>query len=154
MDKKYKCEGECDYSAPLSEYVECSDGWYECPVCDTMCQFITIPCDTNTIDIPCANELAIEFIPNAILFRKESEPLDVYLFRQALTMAWNLFIERREQYGSHLDKGVKYAFDGFNLKVTRINSSDEKVSLDTLIDALDYLGMIITFKEIDNEVEE
>lgn len=149
MDKKYKCEGECDYSAPLSEYVEHSGGWYECPVCDTMCRFVIIPCNIDT-----ANEFTIEFTPDAALLRKESEPLDVYLFRQALLSGWNIFIERREQYGSHLKKGVKYAFDGFNLKCTRINSSGEKVSFDTLVDALDYLGMIITFKEADNDTEE
>jgi len=144
-DEEYQCEKECGYSAPLSEYTELYGGWYECPRCGMTCKFV---------DIPVENEFKIEFTPDASLLRNENEPIDIYLFRQALLTTWDIFIERREQYGNHMKKGAKYAFDGIDTKYSRIKHMEKKVTTDTLIDMMGYAGMAWTFREVDNNLED
>lgn len=144
-DKEYTCEKGCEYSAPLSQYTELYGGWYECPECKMVYKFIDIPVEDNS-----DSEFVIEFTPDETLLQKSGESRDVYLFRQELMTMWNIFIERRGDYGNHLEKGAKYAFDMIDLKYTRIKHSKD-VSSDTLTDIACAACMANTFRELQAE---
>lgn len=80
----------------------------------------------------------------------ENDPTDIEAFDAALAECRHVFIERRAEYGSHFDRpnAREYIRDGIKIKLTRILDdirAGNKVKRDTMIDAVDYMIMALSF---------
>lgn len=81
----------------------------------------------------------------------DGPPPDVTAFDAAIAECRHIFIERRAEYGSHLDRpnAREYIRDGMKIKLARILDdirAGNKVKRDTMIDAVDYMLMALSFR--------
>lgn len=81
----------------------------------------------------------------------ENDPTDIEAFDAAVAECRHLFIERRADYGSHFDRpnSREYVLDGIKIKTARILDdirAGQKVKRDTMVDAVDYMLMALSFR--------
>lgn len=79
-------------------------------------------------------------------------PLDVVSFKKVFADCTELFLERRQQYGNHLDNARRFPQEnqsGIYLKMSRAIRDIENGTFkeDTLKDLINYLAMELTIKE-------
>lgn len=89
----------------------------------------------------------------------EGEALDVHLYRQVLQEREDIFLERRQKYGSHLNNSKRFPLEdycGLYLKCCRmIRMIEETVDVealknidkDTLLD-FNYVDLILSSREV------
>ncbi|HPU86556.1 MAG TPA: hypothetical protein PLE60_14610 [Candidatus Latescibacteria bacterium] len=80
-------------------------------------------------------------------------PPDIAAFDAAMAECRHVFMERRGEYGSHLDRlnAREYVRDGIKIKTARILDdvrAGQKVKRDTMIDAVDYMLMALSFRHV------
>jgi hypothetical protein len=80
----------------------------------------------------------------------DGPPVDVAAFDAAVAECRHIFMERRVEYGSHFDRpnAREYIRDGMKIKLVRILDdirAGNKVKRDTMIDAVDYMLMALSF---------
>jgi hypothetical protein len=84
----------------------------------------------------------------AVLDDDPSMPVDEFLFRQSQAEAYAIFLERRGQYGSHIENAKRFPHEdrsGLYLKAARIIrdiENGDEIKDDTLIDAANYCHII------------
>jgi hypothetical protein len=81
----------------------------------------------------------------------DGPPVDVAAFDAAVAECRHIFMERRVEYGNHLDRpnAREYIRDGIKIKLARILDDirvGQKVKRDTMIDAVDYMLMALSFR--------
>ena len=77
------------------------------------------------------------------------EYADVKAYNQAVNECRDIFIQRRGQHGSHLEKDVEYLYRGLRHKMDRAIwdlDHNNDVLRDTLVDLVDYALMLLSLK--------
>jgi hypothetical protein len=75
---------------------------------------------------------------------------DVAAYDRAAADCRGIFIERRAQYGSHMEKPRQYAIDSLYIKAVRLckdHESGREMKPDTLRDFVNFALMVLTQKE-------
>ena len=76
---------------------------------------------------------------------------DILAYSKAFRKCHDIFLERREQYGSHLDKDEFEDIAGLYLKTSRINrdiADHKEINEDTLVDLINY-GLQVLSRRVD-----
>ena len=74
---------------------------------------------------------------------------DIIKYGDAFCKCRDIFLERREQYGSHLDKDEFEDIAGLYLKTSRINrdiGDRKEINEDTLVDMINYGLQVLSRK--------